>query len=130
MGVVSVLGVGIDLVDLDRIRDLYERQGDRFVSRFCRPDEVAERTGEALVQHLGGRFAAKEAVLKALGTGWAQGLGLTQVEVVPATEEGPRVVLHDAAFERAEALGVVRIHLSISHERGHAIALALLEGAS
>jgi len=99
---VSVLGVGIDIVELPRIARLHARHGEAFERRFCRPGERLERQGEALVQHLGGLFAAKEAVLKALGTGWAQGLGLLQVEVVRRPGGAPDVRLHAEALLRAE----------------------------
>lgn len=124
----AILGLGVDIVELARIEQMYERHGEAFVRRFCRPGERQERRGAALVQHLGGLFAAKEATLKALGTGWAQGLGLRHVEVVRGAGGAPGVRLHDAAAERAAALGAARVHLSITHERSHAVAVAVLEG--
>ena len=125
-----IVGVGIDLVELDRIDRLHRRYGDTFTARFCRPEEPQRRANAALVQHLGGLFAAKEAVLKALGTGWAQGLRLRDVEVVHDQHGAPAVRLHARAAARAEDLAVHSIHLSISHERAHAIAFALLEGSA
>lgn len=125
-----ILGTGIDIVELPRIATLHERHGDGFIARICRPGEVQSRQGEALIQHLGGLFAAKEAVLKALGTGWAQGLGLRQVEVVRNDLGAPDIRLHDAAAERAKEMGVLRTHLTISHERSYAVAMAILEGSS
>jgi holo-[acyl-carrier protein] synthase len=80
------------------------------------------------VQHVGGLFAAKEAVLKALGTGWSGGVWFRDVEIVRAAAGGPTVRLHDGALRRAQALGVERVHVSITHERGHAAAVAVLEG--
>jgi holo-[acyl-carrier protein] synthase len=123
----SVLGLGLDLVDLTRIARLHERYGDAFARRFCLPGERLERQGEALVQHLGGLFAAKEAVLKALGTGWAQGVGLLQVEVTRQPGGSPGVRLHGEAQLRAERLGVAAVHLSITHEHSYAAAVAVLE---
>jgi holo-[acyl-carrier protein] synthase len=123
----SILGIGIDIVELDRIAGLLERHGSAFERRFCRAGERLERTGEALVQHLGGLFAAKEAVLKALGTGWAQGLGLLQVEVTRRVGGAPEILLHGEASRRAARLGVGRVHVSITHERRHAAAVAVLE---
>lgn len=124
----AILGLGLDLVDLERIGRLYQRYGEDFARRFCLPGERLPRSGQGLVQHLGGLFAAKEAVLKALGTGWAQGLGLTQVEVVRGDGGAPGVVLHANARERARRLGVGAVHLSITHDRGYAAAVAVLEG--
>jgi len=125
----GLVGLGLDLVDLARIARLHERYGETFARRFCLPGERLERQGEALVQHLGGLFAAKEAVLKALGTGWAQGVGLLQVEVVRRPGGGPAVVLHGEAQEAARRLGVSEVHLSITHEHSYAAAVAVLEAA-
>jgi len=123
----SVLGIGIDLVEVARIARLLERHGERAVARICNPGECDMRRA-VLDQHLAGLFAAKEAVLKALGTGWAQGTAFRQVEVVRAPGGAPGVQLHDVAEARAAAMGVRRIHLSITHERGYAAAVAVLEG--
>jgi holo-[acyl-carrier protein] synthase len=125
---VSVLGIGIDLCEVARIARLHERHGERLLTRLCREGE-ADRGRAALDQHLAGLFAAKEAVLKALGTGWAQGLAFRHVEVVRAPGGAPGVRLHEEAAARAAAMGVTRIHLSITHERGFAAAVAVLEGA-
>lgn len=124
----AVLGLGLDVVALERIARMHERHGDAFVQRFCAPGEVQPRSGPALVEHLGGLFAAKEAVLKALGTGWAEGLGFSQVRVTRAESGRPGVALDGAAAERARLLGVRSIHLSISHDTGWAAAVAVLEG--
>lgn len=123
-----IAGLGLDIVELQRIERLLARYGDAFTRRFCLPGELQRRAGEALVQHVGGLFAAKEAVLKAFGTGWGEGLGLLQVEVVRAPAGAPAVRLHGAAARRASDLGVERVHLSITHERHYAAAVAVLEG--
>lgn len=123
-----IVGLGLDVVELGRIRALYERHGERFTTRICRPGEIQPRQGNALIEHLGGLFAAKEAVLKALGTGWAQGLSLRMVEVCRDRSGAPSIRLHDAAEARARELGVARTLLSISHERTFAAAVAVLEG--
>lgn len=124
----TTLGVGIDLVDLDRIDALLERYEGRFLSRICRPKEVGDRRGAARVQRVGGLFAAKEAALKALGTGWARGLGFRDVEIRRDDAGAPHVRLHGAARRRAETLGVEKIHCSVSHERKHAVAVVVLSG--
>lgn len=121
----GILGVGLDVVELERIAALLDRHGARFVERFCTAEE---RRGGERVSRLAGLFAAKEAVLKALGTGWAEGLGLKQVEVLPDRRGAPRVRLHGAARDRASALGAASVHLSITHERHYAAAVAILEG--
>ena len=123
-----ILGIGIDLVELERLAAILARHGDRFLERICRPGEVApKRTSNFLIQHVGGLFAAKEAVLKALGTGWGSGAWFRDVEIVRAPGAGPAVRLHDGALRRAREMGVTRIHVSITHERSHAAAVAVLE---
>jgi holo-[acyl-carrier protein] synthase len=125
----SVLGIGIDIVEVARISRLIERHGERALSRICNDGE-ADRRRASFDQHVSGLFAAKEAVLKALGTGWAQGTSFRQVEVVRAPGGAPGVRLHDVAAARASAMGVGRIHLSITHERAYAVAVAVLEGGA
>jgi holo-[acyl-carrier protein] synthase len=124
----AILGIGIDIVELERIERIHARHGEAFIRRFCRPGEWQPRRGAALVEHLGGLFAAKEATMKALGTGWAQGISFRHIEVVRATSGAPTVRLHDAAQERSKSLGADSVHLSITHERRHAAAVAILEG--
>ena len=125
----SILGVGTDLVELERLDLSLRRHGQRLIDRICRPGEVkTARQGKARLQHVGGLFAAKEAVLKALGTGWGQGLGFRQVEVVEGEGGAPRIRLHGRAKKRAQALGIRTIHVSISHERHYAMAVAIAEG--
>jgi holo-[acyl-carrier protein] synthase len=122
----AIVGLGIDVVELERIAEAVRRHGDRFVARYCTD---AERRGGERLARLGGLFAAKEAVLKALGTGWAAGLGFRQIEVLADPLGAPRVTLHGAALERATAIGALAVHLSITHERRYAAAVAILEGS-
>lgn len=124
-----ILGNGIDLVDLSRMRDLIRRQGDRFLTRvftrseisYCRPRVDADAAFAA-------RFAAKEAVMKCLGTGWSDGIGFQQIEVVRAAIGSVTVGLSGRAAEVASARGIHRIHLSLSHTATHAVASAIAEG--
>lgn len=125
----EILGIGTDLVELERLEQAYEQHGQRLLDRICRPGELKERQGKPLMQHFGGLFAAKEAVLKALGTGWGQGLGFHQVEVVEGEGGAPSIRLHDVAAAHADSLGVQRIHISITHEHHYAIAMAVAEGS-
>jgi len=124
---VSIAGVGIDIVSVGRFERILERHGDRFVDRICLPGEARPGPPAARAQHLSGLFAAKEAVLKALGTGWDKGLGFRQVEVRREGGGRPTIRLHDAAAELATSMGVVRVHISITHDHGIAAAMALLE---
>lgn len=124
-----ILGVGTDLIELARLDFSLRRHGQRLVDRICREGEVnPARQGKARLQHLGGLFAAKEAVLKALGTGWAQGVGFRQVEILGGDDGPPRVHLHGRAATRAASMGIDVIHISISHERHYATAIAIAEG--
>ncbi|MCP3957731.1 MAG: holo-[acyl-carrier-protein] synthase [bacterium] len=124
----AILGIGIDVVSIERVASIHGRHGEAFARRICRPGEHKDYSGRALIEHLGGLFAAKEALFKALGTGWGQGVGFRQVEIVHLPTGAPTYRLHEAAAERAEQLGVRNAHLSITHEREYAAAVAILEG--
>ncbi len=124
----SIAGLGLDLVEVARVGALLERHEERFLRRVCRPGEAKKGTSaEAWAQHVAGLFAAKEAVLKALGTGWGEGVTFRDVEVHRAPSGAPSVRLHGEAHRKAEALGARRVHISITHERYHAAAVAILE---
>lgn len=124
-----ILGSGIDIVAIDRIARMFERHGDRFLRRLLTPEEQTAALALANpIPRLAGRFAAKEAVMKALGTGWGAGVNFTQIEVVNDSTGAPTVRLHGAALQRCEAMGGRRWHVSISHEREVAVAQAILEG--
>ena len=123
-----ILGLGLDLVDLDRMARLLERHGDAVARRICRDGEERARSGPGRVAHLAGLFAAKEATMKALGTGWAAGVGFRQIEIVRRDGGAPALALHGAARERALSLGVESLHLSISHDARTAAAVVVLEG--
>jgi holo-[acyl-carrier protein] synthase len=123
----GISGIGLDMVEIDRMERVYALYGERFVRRICLPEEVEPRGDRALVQHLAGLFAAKEAVLKALGTGWSAGLGFSQVEVVKQEHGAPGVRLHGNAAKRAALLGITQVHLSITHDGAYAAAVAIAE---
>ncbi len=123
-----IIGVGCDLAEVGRIRALLERHGARFLRRVYTVQEaqtcLARRDA---APGLAARFAAKEAALKALGTGIAKGITFTEVELV--SEGGrPGLRLHGKAQARSRALGVRALHVSISHERTHAMAMVIMEG--
>jgi holo-[acyl-carrier protein] synthase len=125
-----IVGVGLDIVDLARLARALDRHGERFVRRFCRHEELLPRAGRARLEHLGGLFAAKEAAMKALGTGWGDGVSFLQVEVRRGVPGSPPVIqLHDRARQLAADLGVDRVHLSISHDGPVAAAVVVLEGS-
>lgn len=110
---------------VERLQRSIDEHGDRFLQRVFTPAELASNATHARrVEHLTGRFAAKEAVMKALGTGWSGGIAWTDVEIL-ATGGPPAVSLHNEAARHAASLGIARWHLSISHAAGLAIASAI-----
>jgi len=123
-----ILGIGLDLVDVDRFALALERHGEPFVARICRDGESKPLAGRARSTHLAGLFAAKEAAMKALGTGWAAGVGFRQIEVARDGAGAPALRLHGAAEARALSLGVERTHVSITHDGKSAVAVVILEG--
>ena len=126
-----ILGLGLDLVDRQRIQRLLERHGEAFLRRVFLDGEVRPGIGEAgKAAHVAGLFAAKEATMKALGTGWAEGVGFRQIEVLRQASGAPSLRLHGEARRRADALGVRNLWLSISHDGASAVAVVILEGVS
>jgi holo-[acyl-carrier protein] synthase len=111
--------VGIDMVAIPRVRGVLERHDGRFLRRVYTPEEVAFCRGR--VQELAARFAAKEAVMKALGTG-ARGVAWREIEVLPDRRGKPLVYLYGRAQERADSIGLRALEVSLSHERDFAIA--------
>jgi holo-[acyl-carrier protein] synthase len=131
MGDASVmLGLGTDIVEIVRIGEMIERHGELFLERVYTEKEVAYCQKRASsYQHFAGRWAAKEAVLKALGTGWAKGISWRDIEVVTLPSGQPRVLVHGAVQELSEQAGITGYLLSISHCRSHATATAVALGA-
>ena len=128
-----ILGLGLDIVDRSRIEQLLERHGDAFLRRVFRKGEVRIRAGindSSRAAHVAGLFAAKEAAMKALGTGWAQGVGFQQIEILRQASGAPALRLHGEARRRADAMGVDQLWLSISHDGASAVAVVVMEGAS
>ncbi len=123
-----IVGVGIDIVEVARLAAALGRHGDHFIERvFTESERAACNPRGDRVLALAARFAAKEACFKALGTGWAEGLGFRDVEIVREGNQPPRLVLHGEAARRAEALGVIRSHVSLTHQPGTAAAVVILE---
>jgi holo-[acyl-carrier protein] synthase len=126
-----ILGIGVDIVEVHRIQRAVERHGGSFVRRVFTPGEADYcHLSPHPEQRFSTRFAAKEAALKALGTGWAQGLRFLDVEVLNNDAGAPSIRLHGKAAERAGSMGVQRILVSLSHHRDFAVAQVLLEGQS
>lgn len=124
-----VIGVGIDIVSLDRVAAAYTRYGARFGARILSAGEMGELMAAGLpAAYLAKRFAAKEAMAKALGTGFSHGVYPKQIEVVRNALGRPGIQLLGETRQVADRLGVREIHLSLSDERTHAVAHVLLVG--
>ena len=125
-----ILGLGTDLIGVARIAGVQARQGRRFLDRVYTPAELDYcLAAREPAERLAARWAAKEATMKALGTGWAQGVGFLQIELLPGPERGaPILNLYAAARARADVLGARRWLCSVSHSDGLAIATVVLDG--
>lgn len=123
-----ILGTGIDLAEVDRIREAVEKHGRRFLERVFTPGEIAYvETKANRHERYAARFAAKEAGMKAIGTGWRRGVRWQDFEVRNQRSGRPELVLHGEAAEVARRLGVGRIHLSLTHTASMAQAFVILE---
>jgi holo-[acyl-carrier protein] synthase len=124
-----IVGTGVDITDVSRIKAAVERFGDRFLERVFTPEEVRYCTAKANpAERLAARFAAKEAGMKALGTGLRYGITWHDVEVVRQPGGRPAVRFSGKAAEFAERLGCKRAHLSLTHTAEQAMAFVVLEG--
>jgi holo-[acyl-carrier protein] synthase len=122
-----IAGHGIDIIETARIRQSVEEHGERFLHRVftaCE-HEYCARNRKRYFEHLAGRFAAKEAVLKVLGTGWRGGIAWTDIEILCEPSGQPRVQLTGECARIARELGIVQWHVSISHIETHATASAI-----
>lgn len=125
----NILGIGTDIIETLRIAQMIERHGELFIRRVYTDHEIAYCSDKkAATQHYAGRWAAKEAVLKALGTGWVKGISWRDVEIRHKPGGGPLADLHGGAREVLERRGIRQMHVSISHCRSHAVAYAIAEG--
>ena len=123
-----IIGTGTDIIEIERIARAYERYGARFLNRIFTGAEAAYCTARPKpAQHLAARFAAKEAVAKALGTGLKEGVGWRDIETLRRPGSAPRVVLHGGAKKAAERLGIRTVHISLTHNRDYALATAIAE---
>lgn len=123
-----IIGTGVDIVEIVRFRKVMERLKDKFLVRVFTPGEqqfcIQHRDP---VPHFAVRFAAKEAVFKALGTGWAKGVTWLDVEVQRERQDAPKIALFGEAQRLSIQLGAQKVHLSLSHSDNWAIATVILE---
>jgi len=125
-----ILGLGIDIIEVARIQASHERFGERFLKRILHPDEIAYcLSHKAPAPFLAARFAAKEAISKAFGTGIGAQLGWHDLEVRRKESGEPFVVLHGAGRKLLEARGARAVLISLSHTQTYAAAVAVLDGA-
>lgn len=123
-----IIGTGVDLVEIDRFRRVIERLKDRFILRvFTAEEQRFCKEHRDPVPHYAARFAAKEALFKALGTGWAKGVTWLDVEVQRSSQNAPMMRLHGEAKRLSASMGAQKIHLSLSHSEKNAIAMVILE---
>ena len=115
---------GVDIIEIPRVRDVAERYGQRFFRRIYTEGEIAYCRGRA--PQLASRFAAKEAVMKALGTG-TRGVRWRDIEVVREKGRAPTIQLHGTALTRAEHMGIARLAVSLSHSQEYAVAFVVAE---
>ena len=120
-----ILRTGVDLIEIDRVEEVVRRHGERYLDRVYTEAELEQSHRNA--QYLAGRFAAKEAVAKALGTGIGE-VGWQEIEVLGDEQNAPMLKLSGAARKRADELGLTEWSLSISHSLTHAVAFAVAVG--
>jgi holo-[acyl-carrier protein] synthase len=126
----QIIGIGTDIIECLRIAQMIERHGDLFINRVYTPYEIHYcQSRKQATQHYAGRWAAKEAILKALGTGWRKGISWRDIEIRNEPGGRPVVALRGGARDVVEQLGIAQMLISISHCRSHATAYALAQGA-
>lgn len=124
-----ILGIGMDLVRTSRVADVIARRGDRALRRLYTAGEAEACRGRGRpMESFASRFAAKEAAFKAFGTGWGRGGAWTDAEVVSLPSGAPTLRLHGPLAALAEARGVRRVHLTLTHDGDTAAAVVVLEG--
>jgi holo-[acyl-carrier protein] synthase len=122
----EIVAHGIDLVDCPRIEDMVKRHGERFLNRvFTAGEQAYAEANKNNIEKLAGRFAAKEAVLKLMGTGWQGKIAWTDIEVINNPAGQPEVTLDGEVKKLAKKLGIKHISVSITHTANFAIASAV-----
>jgi holo-[acyl-carrier protein] synthase len=125
----NLIGIGTDITECLRIARMIERHGELFINRVYTPAEIKYcQSRKMATQHFTGRWAAKEAIMKALGTGWRRGISWRDIEVRNEPGGRPVVAVRGGAKDVVEQLGIREIQVSISHCRSHATAFAVAVG--
>jgi holo-[acyl-carrier protein] synthase len=126
-----IFGIGIDIIEIDRIKAELEKHEDRFCKMVFTEDEIKYCENatnlDVRAQHFAGRFAGKEAFFKAIGTGWRGGIGWKDVEIVNDKLGKPSLILKNKSHKAIEREKIANIQLSISHSKNYATAVVVLE---
>ena len=128
----AITSIGSDLCEISRIEELLERPGESFCEKIFTPGEreYCDSSSRARASHYAGRYAAKEAVMKALGTGWAEGVRWQDIEITRTPAGAPELLLRGETAALAQELGITRWHVTISHDAGLALAFVVAESDS
>jgi holo-[acyl-carrier protein] synthase len=128
-----ILGIGTDMVEIERLAQSHARHGERLVYRILGEAERAAAPASDSPRFsawLAKRFSAKEAAVKALGTGFSGGISLHDIQTIHDERGAPKLIFSGLAQQRLDEMGAVRVHLSISDERSHALAFVVIEGGA
>ena len=124
-----IVGIGVDLEEVERMKQAIERNGERLIQRVFTAGEIEYVEARAnRYERYAARFAAKEAAMKALGTGWTKDIGWRDFEIVNHSNGCPTLKMSGGAARLAEERGCRRVHVSLSHTRNSVIAQVILEG--
>jgi len=123
-----IVAIGLDLARIDRLEAVYARHRERFLERIFTAGErgYCDKRASRMASYAG-RFAVKEAVMKALGTGWSSGVTWREIEVVRESGSAPKLMLHGMTARVARMKGIGRFHITITHDGGIAAAVAIAE---
>ena len=122
-----IIGLGIDITELDRIKRSLDKYGERFAEKILTPAEMELIPAKNPVPYVAARFAAKEAAVKALGTGFAEGITFHTIEITRMESGAPQLNFLGKALERSKVMEVEGVHISITHGRDSAAAVVVLE---
>ena len=121
-----IIGLGTDIIEVVRIGEMIERHGELFLQRVYTEQEIRYcQRRKAAMQHYAGRWAAKEAIMKALGTGWVRGVNRTDIEIRNEPGGKPTTAFRGGVRDLVASIGLTDMMLSISHCRTHAVAYAI-----
>ena len=123
-----IVAIGLDLARIDRLESVYSRHREKFLERVFTPGErsYCDRRASRMASYAG-RFAVKEAVMKALGTGWSNGVTWKEIEVSRKSGSAPELILHGMTARIARMKGIHRFHVTITHDGGIAAAVVVAE---